>query len=170
MVKYKYSMSESPNVVSAPVEQEVPQTPSIEDLMKQLEEQKRIAKEATAKLQEQAVKLNAIEKQREKMPIKLYKIHRKIHYEFVNTIEARTVEEAKQIANSTSLNDMFKNWKKVNRSSTSFKKKTDPVINPKTGEPFRKQKEEDNKDTKVQSKKITKSKVNKGKKKNAKKK
>ena len=104
------------------------------------------------------------------MPIKLYKIHRKIHYEFVNTIEARTVEEAKQIANSTSLNDMFKNWKRINKSSTSFKKKTDPVINPKTGEPFRKLKEEDNKDTKVQSKKITKSKVNKGRKKNAKKK
>ena len=52
----------------------------------------------------------------------------------------------------------------------SYIKKTDPVINPKTGEPFRKQKEEDNKDTKVQSKKITKSKVNKAKKKNAKKK
>ena len=65
---------------------------------------------------------------------------------------------------------MFKNWKRINKSSTSFKKKTDPVINPKTGEPFRKQKEEDNKDTKVQSKKITKSKVNKGRKKNAKKK
>ena len=156
--------------MSSPVEQEVPQTPSIEDLLKQLEEQKRIANEANIKLQEQAVKLNAIEKQREKMPIKLYKIHRKIHYEFVNTIEARTVEEAKQIANSTSLNDMFKNWKRINKSSTSFKKKTDPVINPKTGEPFRKLKEEDNKDTKVQSKKITKSKVNKGRKKNAKKK
>ena len=55
-------MSESPNVVSAPVEQEVLQTPSIEDLMKQLEEHKRIATEATAKLQEQAVKLDAIEK------------------------------------------------------------------------------------------------------------
>ena len=123
--------------MSSPVEQEVPQTPSIEDLMKQLEEHKRIAAEATAKLQEQAVKLNAIEKQREKIPIKLYTIHRKIHYEFVNTIEARTVEEAKQIANSTSLNDMFKNWKRVNKSSTSYKKKTDPVINPKTGEPFR---------------------------------
>ena len=65
---------------------------------------------------------------------------------------------------------MFKNWKRVNRSSTSFKKKTDPVINPKTGEPFRKQKQEDNEDKKVQSKKITKSKVNKAKKKNAKKK
>ena len=65
---------------------------------------------------------------------------------------------------------MFKNWKRVNKSSTSFKKKTDPVINPKTGEPFRKQKQEDNKDIKVKSNKITKSKVNKGKKKNTKKK
>ena len=90
-------MSESPNVVTAPVEQEVPQTPSIEDLMKQLEEHKRIAAEATAKLQEQAVKLNAIEKQREKMPIKLYKIHRKIYLEFVGDVKARTVDEAKQI-------------------------------------------------------------------------
>ena len=65
---------------------------------------------------------------------------------------------------------MFKNWKRVNKSSTSYKKKTDPVINPKTGEPFRKQKEEDNKGKKVQSKKITKAKTNKGKKKNVKKK
>ena len=142
--------------MSSPVEQEVPQTPSIEDLMKQLAEANK--------------KLSVIEKQREKIPIKLYTIHRKINYEFVNTIKARTVEEAKQIANSTSLNDMFKNWKRVNKSSTSYKKKTDPVINPKTGEPFRKQKQEDNEDKKVQSKKITKSKVNKGKKKNAKKK
>ena len=140
--------------------------------MKQLAEQKRIAAEATTKLQEQAVKLNAIEKQREKIPIKLYTIHRKIHYEFVNTIEARTVEEAKQIANSTSLNDMFKNWKRVNKSSTSYKKKTDPVINPKTGEPFRKQntKEEDNKNTKSKATKATKSKATKVKKKNTKKK
>ena len=158
--------------MSSPVEQEVPQTPSIEDLLKQLEEQKRIANEANIKLQEQAVKLNAIEKQREKMPIKLYKIHRKIHYEFVNEIKARTVEEAKQIANSTSLSDLFNTdeWKIVGKSSTSFKKKTDPVINPKTGEPFRKQKEEDNEDTKSKTTKATKAKTNKGKKKNAKKK
>ena len=148
--------------MSSPVEQEVPQ-PSYEELMKQLAEKDK-------KLAEANVKLNAIEKQREKMPIKLYKIHRKIHYEFVNTIEARTVEEAKQIANSTSLNDMFKNWKRINKSSTSFKKKTDPVINPKTGEPFRKQKEEDNEDTKSKTTKATKAKTNKGKKKNAKKK
>ena len=86
--------------------------------------------------------LDAIEKQREKMPIKLYKIHRKIYLEFVGDVKARTVDEAKQV----------------------------PVINPKTGEPFRKQKKKDDKDKKVQSKKITKSKVNKGKKKNAKKK
>ena len=137
--------------------------------MKQLAEQKRIAAEATTKLQEQAVKLNAIEKQREKIPIKLYTIHRKIHYEFVNTIEARTVEEAKQIANSTSLNDMFKNWKRVNKSSTSYKKKTDPVINPKTGEPFRKQNTKE-KEKKVQSNKNTKPKTTRAKKKNTKKK
>ena len=150
--------------MSSPVEQEVPQ-PSYEELMKQLAEAN--------------VKLNAIEKQREKMPVKLYKIHRKIHYEFVNTIEARTVEEAKEIANSTSLTDLFnkEEWVCVNKNSNSYKKKTDPVINPKTGEPFRKQKEEDNKDKKVQSKKITKAKTNKatkakakGKKNNAKKK
>ena len=106
------------------------------------------------------------------MPIKLYKIHRKIHYEFVNEIKARTVEEAKQIANSTSLSDLFNTdeWKIVGKSSTSFKKKTDPVINPKTGEPFRKQKEEDNEDTKSKTTKATKAKTNKGKKKNAKKK
>ena len=148
--------------MSSPVEQEVPQ-PSYEELMKQLAEKDK-------KLAEANVKLNAIEKQREKMPVKLYKIHRKIHYEFVNEIKARTVEEAKQIANSTSLNDMFKNWKRINKSSTSFKKKTDPVINPKTGEPFRKQKEEDNEDTKSKTTKATKAKTNKGKKKNAKKK
>ena len=65
---------------------------------------------------------------------------------------------------------MFKNWKRINKSSTSFKKKTDPVINPKTGEPFRKQKEEDNEDTKSKTTKATKAKTNKGKKKNAKKK
>ena len=75
-------------------------------------------------------------------------------------------------SNNNIIRDLFNTdeWKIVGKSSTSFKKKTDPVINPKTGEPFRKQKEEDNKDTKVQSKKITKSKVNKGRKKNAKKK
>ena len=54
--------------------------------------------------------------------------------------------------------------------SVSYKKKTDPVINPKTGEPFRKQKEEDNKDTKSKTTKATKAKTNKGKKKNVKKK
>ena len=65
---------------------------------------------------------------------------------------------------------MFKNWKRVNKSSTSFKKKTDPVINPKTGEPFRKPKEEDNKNTKSKATKATKSKATKVKKKNTKKK
>ena len=150
--------------MSSPVEQEVPQ-PSYEELMKQLAEKDK-------KLAEANVKLNAIEKQREKMPVKLYKIHRKIHYEFVNEIKARTVEEAKQIANSTPLSDLFNKdeWKIVGKSSTSFKKKTDPVINPKTGEPFRKQKEEDNEDTKSKTTKATKAKTNKGKKKNAKKK
>ena len=150
--------------MSSPVEQEVPQ-PSYEELMKQLAEKDK-------KLAEANVKLNAIEKQREKMPVKLYKIHRKIQYEFVNEIKARTVEEAKQIANSTSLSDLFNTdeWKIVGKSSTSFKKKTDPVINPKTGEPFRKQKEEDNENTKSKTTKATKAKTNKGKKKNAKKK
>ena len=61
-------------------------------------------------------------------------------------------------------------WVCVNRSSNSYKKKTDPVINPKTGEPFRKQKEEDNEDTKSKTTKATKAKTNKGKKKNVKKK
>ena len=61
-------------------------------------------------------------------------------------------------------------FKLISEKDVLYKKKDDPVINPKTGEPFRKQKKKDDEDKKVQSKKITKSKVNKGKKKNAKKK
>ena len=61
-------------------------------------------------------------------------------------------------------------WECVDYKSSSFKKKTDPVVNPKTGEPFRKQKEKDNEDTKSKTTKATKAKTNKGKKKNAKKK
>ena len=85
--------------------------------------------------------------------------------------ETKKVQKGKG-ANSTSLSDLFNKdeWKIVGKSSTSFKKKTDPVINPKTGEPFRKQKEEDNEDTKSKTTKATKAKTNKGKKKNAKKK
>ena len=63
---------------------------------------------------------------------------------------------------------MFKNWKRVNRSSTSYKKKTDPVINPKTGKAFRKQ-EKKEEEKKVKSNKNTKSKATKAKKKNTKK-
>ena len=78
----------------------------------------------------------------------------------VKEIQARTVEEAKEIANSTSINDLFskEEWECVDYKSSSFKKKTDPVINPKTGEPFRKQKEKEE-EKKVQSNKNTKSKA-----------
>ena len=90
-------------------------------------------------------------------------------------IEQMNEEEAKQIAGNI---DGFINYgyagecgfNLISEKDVLYKKKDDPVINPKTGEPFRKQKKKDDKDKKVQSKKITKSKVNKGKKKNAKKK
>ena len=160
----------------ASVEQNVPQPPvedpSIEDIMKQLEEYKKITAEATAKLQQQALKLDAIEKQREKMPVKLYKIHRKIYYEWYNTIEARTVDEAKQIATSTPLTDLFNKpeWVRVNKNTVSYKKKTDPVINKKTGEPYRTKKEVDNSNKKKDDNKTKKVKSNNKKKKNAKKK
>ena len=137
---------------SAPaVEQNVPQPsveeqPSIEELMKQMEDMKKDLAEKNSLIKNQSAKLDVIEKQREKMPVKLYKIHRKIYYEFVNTIEARTVDEAKQIATSTPLNDLFSKpeWVRVSKKTVSYKKKTDPVINMKTGEPYRTKKEVDN--------------------------
>ena len=137
---------------SAPaVEQNVPQPsveeqPSTEDVMKQLEQYKKINAEANKKLAEANNKLAVIDKHREKMPVKLYKIHRKIYREWYNTIEARTVDEAKQIATSTPLTDLFNKpeWVRVNKNTVSYKKKTDPVINKKTGEPYRTKKEVDN--------------------------
>ena len=156
----------------ASVEQNVPQPPveqsSNEDLMKQIEEMKKTIAKKNSLILTQTVKLDAIEKQREKMPLKLYKIHRKIYREWYNTIEARTVDEAKEIANSTSLNDLFKNWKRVNSSSVSYKKKTDPVINMKTGEPYRTKKEVDNSNNKKDDNKNKKVKSNNKKKKNTK--
>ena len=112
------------------------------------------------------------------MPVKLYKIHRKIYYEWYNTIEARTVDEAKQIATSTPLKDLFNkpDWVRVSNNTVSYKKKTDPVINMKTGEPYRtkkvvdnsNKKKDDNKTKKVKSNKDTKVKSNNKKKKNTK--
>ena len=78
-------------------------------------------------------------------------------------LKGMTVDEAKEIANSTSLNDLFKNWKRVNSSSVSYKKKTDPVINMKTGEPYRTKKEVDNSNNKKDDNKTKKVKSNKDK-------
>ena len=87
-------------------------------------------------------------------------------------------DEAKQIATSTPLGDLFNkpDWVLVNKNTVSYKKKTDPVINMKTGEPYRTKKEvdnsnkkkDDNKTKKVKSNKDTKVKSNNKKKKNTK--
>ena len=167
------------------VEQNVPQPsveeqPSIEELMKQMEDMKKDLAKKNSLIKNQSAKLDVIEKQREKMPVKLYKIHRKIYREWYNTIEARTVDEAKEIANSIPLSELFSKpeWVRVSKKSVSYKKKSDPVINKKTGEPYRTKKDEDdednkktdNKTKKVKSNKTTKAKPNNKKKKNAKKK
>ena len=83
-----------------------------------------------------------------------------------------TVDEAKEIAASTPLNGLFKKPEsvRVSKNSVSYKKKTDPVINKKTGEPFRTKKEVDNSNNKKDDNKNKKVKSNNKKKKNNKKK
>ena len=115
---------------------------------------------------------NLIEKN---LHIKFYiyqKTCQNIYYEWYNTIEARTVDEAKQIASSTPLKDLFNKpeWVRVSNNTVSYKKKTDPVINMKTGEPYRTKKEVDNSNKKKDDNKTKKVKSNNKKKKNTKKK
>ena len=112
--------------MSSPVEQDVPK-PSYEELMKQLAKTQKHLAYANKEL-------DAIEKQREKMPIKLYKIHRKIHLEFVGGVKVRTVDEAKQIAEEFGFVDYSYaaecGFKLISEKDVLYKKKDDPVINP----------------------------------------
>ena len=59
-------------------------------------------------------------------------------------------------------------WVCVNKNTVSYKKKTDPVINMKTGEPYRTKKEVDNSNKKKDDNKTKKVKSNNKKKKNTK--
>ena len=79
-------------------------------------------------------------------------------------------DEAKQIATSIPLKDLFSKpeWVRVSKNTVSYKKKTDPVINMKTGEPYRTKKEVDNSNKKKDDNKTKKVKSNNKKKKNTK--